>query len=143
MNFACHYCFFFLNLPMFIIYKMLGLRWILAFEIMKIHAVTLKIGYIFCNHSFSAEIHCEAQELQVSCVCTENNLFSQFFFFLPQNDLSFQWIRKGNKEPSQHSRFAVANFGFCFTHLLALNLFVPLAQRMVVFFFNQVENASF
>lgn len=42
---------------------MLGLGWTLAFEIMKIHAVALKIGYIFCKHSFSAEIHCEAQEL--------------------------------------------------------------------------------
>lgn len=32
---------------MFIIHKMLGLEWIPAFEIMKIHAVTLKIGYAF------------------------------------------------------------------------------------------------
>ena len=44
---------------MFIIHKMLELEWIPVFEIMKIHAVALKIGYTFCKHSVSAEILCE------------------------------------------------------------------------------------
>lgn len=44
---------------MFIFHKMLELEWIPAFEIIKIHAVALKIRYTFCNHSVSAEILCE------------------------------------------------------------------------------------
>lgn len=41
---------------MFIIHKMLVLKWVPAFEIMKIRTVALKIGYTFYDCSVSAEI---------------------------------------------------------------------------------------
>lgn len=82
----------FFNLIMFIIHKMLGLEWIPAFEIMKIHAVTLKIGYAFCNHSVSAEILCENRLLKSfrfpMCVL-KTPCFLKCLFFLPPKQLQF------------------------------------------------------
>lgn len=85
MNFGCHYNF--LNLSMFIIHKILGLKWILAFEIMKIHTVALKIGYPFCNHSISADILCEdslLKNFRFPMLVLKTTCFLKYLFFFLQ-----------------------------------------------------------
>lgn len=72
---------------MFIVHKMLGLEWILAFEIMKIHTVALKIGCPFCNHSVSADILCENglhKKFRFPMFVLKTTCFLIYLFFLPQ-----------------------------------------------------------
>ena len=62
---------------------MLGLEWIPAFEIIKTHAMALKIGHTFCNNAVSAKTLCGLRILFSMFVWKTTFIFSQIFF-LPQ-----------------------------------------------------------
>lgn len=91
---------------------MLDLEWIPpTFEIIKIHAVGLKIGYTFCTHAVSAEILCGLRTLFPVFVL-KTTFFLKYSFSL-KNDFSLAKER-GYRAIIAWQNCFIANFGFIF-----------------------------